>query len=160
MSYNDAVSDKNVYKAQRKLEEANDPQALDLLRGLEFFQGFSKKELRALLALRAPRHCAIGDAVILEGGRDEGVYVLLAGRVRVAKGGQLFAGMTAGAIFGEMAFYSKYARTADVVAEEECMVLCLDEDLLHHLESDLRGKLLDRIFIFSRREAHLWLLPT
>lgn len=86
---------------------------LGTLPGLE---ALPRKELRALAqAGREVTHEA-GATVIKQGAGAAALHVLIEGRVQVMLGGAAVSELGPGAIFGEMAFLDRAARSASIVA--------------------------------------------
>lgn len=84
-----------------------------------------------------------GDTLITSGTCSGDVYFLDSGRLAVMIASKTSApkrvsSLAAGAVVGEVARYRDSLRTADVVAEEPCVVYCLPEDVLNRLEHEDR----------------------
>lgn len=96
------------------------------------------KETRSLLLARAKvRTLAQGEAAVRQGEVDRVLYVVLEGRMAVAKRFSTGRGATSkkvvaflepGAVFGEAAFFFAHERTADVIALEPTKVLWIPHD--------------------------------
>jgi CRP-like cAMP-binding protein len=65
----------------------------------------------------------LGSKIITEGQESDDFYVVIEGSVTVSKSGQTMATISAGQFFGEMALLHSRKRTADVIANEACMLL-------------------------------------
>lgn len=88
---------------------------------------FETKYLGQLVRLSKIREFEPGEPIIKEGGQDQWVYFLLAGKVRIEKGGVSIATIdTVGEIFGEMRLLDGLARSASVFAEAKTMCLAFD----------------------------------
>lgn len=92
------------------------------------FAPFGKKERRALVEKFRSREVKKGDAIIREGDRSDGLYIVLSGEVAVRKGGQELARLKEGELFGEMSLLQKTAATATVSAAKNTTVLRLPRD--------------------------------
>ena len=113
---------------------------------------FETKYLGQLVRLSKVREYEKGEAIIKEGGQDQWVYFLLAGKIRIEKGGTEIATIdTVGEIFGEMRLLDGLARSASVYAEGKTVCLAFDsygEDSLS--TDDERTKFLLHLYkIFS-----------
>jgi CRP-like cAMP-binding protein len=89
------------------------------------FSPFTPGE-RAHLASRFQFVQVVPRARLIEAGkRSPGLFVLLAGRARVVKGGATIATLGPRDIFGEMSLLSSAPATADVLTDERCFLLTL-----------------------------------
>ena len=80
-----------------------------------------------------------GDYLIRRGEAADDVYIVLSGRIRVQvelPNGRILRlrTMTPGAIVGDIAFYTKQRRTADVIIDRDSTVLRLSSDGLKQIE--------------------------
>ncbi|MBF0329712.1 MAG: cyclic nucleotide-binding domain-containing protein [Nitrospirae bacterium] len=75
-----------------------------------------------------------GDVIIKEGGFSDATYVIISGKVEVAKiSGEkkiVIAVLVKDDIFGEMSFLQHEPRSASVTALEDCEIGILDKDFL------------------------------
>lgn len=108
-----------------------DPESLPLLRQIE------PETRRRLLAKARVRTLSEGEAAVKQGEVDRVLYVVLEGRMAVAKRfstgrgssrKKVVAFLEPGAVFGEAAFFFGHERTADVVALEPVKVLAIPHD--------------------------------
>jgi len=118
------------------------PDRVSLLRSLELFDNYPEERLRSLSAYLEPLSFADAAEIFGEGTIGDGLYFVLAGRVRVTKklggGGQKdLASLGAGDCFGEMALLDAVARSAGAYASGAVEVLRLKrEDLKRWLAAD------------------------
>jgi CRP-like cAMP-binding protein len=89
------------------------------------FQSFDAKDRRALIERFRTREVLKGAAIVSEGNRSDGLYVVLSGEVRVSKAGQALAQLHEGEIFGEMSLLTKAPATATVTATRRTSLLRL-----------------------------------
>jgi len=88
---------------------------------------FETKYLGQLIRLSKIREYQGGEMIIQEGGHDQWIYFLLAGRVRIEKGGTEIAAIDkVGEIFGEMRLLDGLARSASVFADTKTVCLAFD----------------------------------
>ena len=88
---------------------------------------FETKYLGQLIRLSKVREYEKGEAIIREGGHDQWIYFLLAGRIRIEKNGVTIAVIDKiGEIFGEMRLLDGQARSASVFAESRTTCLAFD----------------------------------
>lgn len=106
---------------------------LQLLQDVPLFSQFEEPELRLLLRSAILRSYAQDALIIKENDVGDEFFLVLEGRVEVRKGREALAILGAGQFFGEMAFFDRTVRSADVVALEETQCIVLNEALLHSL---------------------------
>ncbi len=114
---------------------------LSTLRGFPFFSKLADELLRRLADMGRPRLLPMGSVVFRQGDAPDGLYVIMAGSVRVSltdEAGQPIelATLTVGAVFGEMALLDGQPRSASVTCHEDCEFLLLErQDYLPFLKS-------------------------
>jgi serine/threonine-protein kinase len=86
-----------------------------------------------------------GDVIIKEGDASSSLYLLITGRVLVTKTEDTstirLGKLSPGELFGEMSFFQKKPRRSNVVANEEVLVLKMDDDLFSKMSPELRDKI-------------------
>ena len=97
------------------------------------FDGLSEGQAQRSLARSNIIECAAGDRVLKKGGVARNMFVVLGGTLEVRDGDTLVRILSAGDIFGEMAFLLEQPRTADVYAATEARILSLSEGTLRDL---------------------------
>ena len=130
------------------------------LRKISFFDEFTGEELSYLLKVTQWVKFGQGDVVIREGATEKTFYVIIKGTVSIKKrmGG---AGMkktintlSAGQSFGEMSsFITGRPRTADIIAEEETIVLRFNADDIHSEQENPRYAMI--LFKFYKKFAEI-----
>ena len=115
----------------------------ELLRGLPLFSGLSDARLRALAAVAWLGIVPRGAAIIEEGDElledEEGLYVLVEGRVEVRRGstdgtgGRLLRRLGPGDYVGEMSLIDGHPRSASVFATSEVQYLALSRWDFHRV---------------------------
>ena len=100
------------------------------LKRVPLFAKMSLEQIRVLTSHLEEQHFLPGEAIIYEGEFSQELYILVSGRVRIAKdyGGpheQTLALLTQGDFFGDMAIFENAPRSATIVAEEETELLML-----------------------------------
>ena len=108
--------------------EANRISALD---------GFTEDEAALCLEKSTIIECQTGDRVLKEGGVARNLFVVLEGTLEVRDGDAVVAVLTAGDVFGEMAFLLEQPRSSDVYAATDgARVLSLSEAKLRKMIND------------------------
>jgi len=102
--------------------------------------GLSEEEAEAFLAKSNIIECGAGDRVLKKGGTARNIFVVLDGTLEVRDGDAVIAVLSAGDVFGEMAFLLERPRTKDVFAATDGVrVLSLSETTIRKLiDSDSR----------------------
>ena len=100
------------------------------LKRVALFSGMTLEQLRVLTSHLEEQHFLPGEAIIYEGDFSQELYVLVSGRVRIAKDykgshERTLTVLTQGDFFGDMAIFESAPRSATAVAEEEAELLAL-----------------------------------
>jgi CRP/FNR family cyclic AMP-dependent transcriptional regulator len=100
------------------------------LRRVSLFAAMSLEQIRVLASHLEEQHFLPSEVIIYEGEFSQELYLLMSGRVRIAKdyGGPhecTLAVLTQGDFFGDMAIFESAPRSATAVAEEESELLVL-----------------------------------
>jgi len=103
------------------------------LRGVSIFSGMTLEQIRVLTSHLEEEHFLPGEVIIYEGDFSQELYILVSGRVRIAKDykgpyERTLAVLTRGDFFGEMAIFESAPRSATAVAEEEAELLVLSPE--------------------------------
>ncbi|MBF0295880.1 MAG: cyclic nucleotide-binding domain-containing protein [Magnetococcales bacterium] len=121
---------------------------LKIIRTITFFKGFSEEEkLRFVSHYTRIQKCVPGTYIIRENSKESSFYILLSGSANVLQNGNPtpLAELGPGAIFGEISFLANMPRTANVVANEPCLLVRVDKELMDTLGAEMREKIKDRI---------------
>jgi hypothetical protein len=98
--------------------------------------GFSEEEAARCLEKSTIIDCESGDRVLKKGGVARNLFVVLEGTLEVRDGDAVQAVISAGDVFGEMAFLLERPRTADVYAATDgTRILSLSETQLRKMIS-------------------------
>lgn len=99
------------------------------------FQGLTPAEISDLLGSSEKCTFAPGSFIIKEGNVGTHMYIILNGDARVIKSGREgsveLARLTAADSFGEMALADNEARSASVVAETDCVLVRLNDQIIN-----------------------------
>lgn len=106
-------------------DDKGPPSAQAMLGRVPLFSSLKKSQLRTMAITAKERNYRDGDAIVTEGEKGIGFYLILSGQARVEKAGKAVAVLGPGQYFGEMALLNEQARTADVRATGavRCLVL-------------------------------------
>lgn len=126
-----------------------------LLKGVKFFSGFSDEEVAVLLGAGEVRHFQFHDCIIREYDEndDYSFYIILKGSAKVLKSKshkvkREVIKFHEGECFGEIAFLLREARTADVVAAEECYIFKLSASAVDDIWPDsIRSKIYQKFAV-------------
>jgi len=87
---------------------------IELLRKVPLFERVPRKELARVASLATEVSYAQGVALLQEGSRDDGFFILLQGEVDVRHGAKLLQTLHRGQFFGEISLLADVPRTATV----------------------------------------------
>jgi hypothetical protein len=113
---------------------------------LTVFDGFTDDDAERCVARSTIIECAAGDRVLKRGGTARNIFVVLAGTLEVRDGDRIVSVLSAGDVFGELAFLLEQPRSFDIVAATNgTRVLSLSEGALRRMigeDATLAAKLL------------------
>jgi len=117
----------------------------EIIEKMPMFKEFSERELEGFTKMD---HIFVeyhrGDTIIKEGDDFTAIYLLLKGNVMIVKKKEghtiRLAKLKPGELFGEMSFFSKKVRHSDAVANDDVMVLRMDEDFFQKVTPSVRDK--------------------
>ena len=103
------------------------------LKRVSIFSGMTLEQLRVLTSHLEEQHFLPGEVILYEGDFSQELYVLVSGRVRIAKDysgphERTLITLTQGDFFGDMAIFESAPRSATAVAEEESELLVLSPE--------------------------------
>ena len=130
----------NIFR--RRDKEATD--VFDILKKIPIFQDLGRREFNKIESILHRRNWNADEAIINEGDPGLGMYIIVAGEVRITQVGedgvqQQLATLTGGDFFGEQALLDESPRTASAYANEPCRIIgFFRPDLLELIESNPR----------------------
>ena len=133
----------NIFRRRDK-EEAD---VFDILKKVPIFQDLARREFNKIESILHRRNWNVDQAIINEGDPGLGMYIIVAGEVRITQIGedgvqQQLATLTGGDFFGEQALLDESPRTASAFANEPCRIIgFFRPDLLELIESNPRSGL-------------------
>jgi CRP-like cAMP-binding protein len=142
----------------KALEEARATEVnlkLDTLKKIPLFRFLTYQELVKVLNITYLETFEAGVQIIKEGDSGEELYIVLAGRVAVSRGGQEIVELHPGVHFGEMALVDQSPRSATITARDATRLLVVQRRSFYTLirkEPVLAVKLLwSFVHVLSRR---------
>ena len=130
--------------------DKKDKTYFNILRKVDFFNEMSNNELRDIASV--PKHFKkfkAGEYIIMEGGNDRSLYIILNGRAVVSKRinpDVHLAILEKGSPFGEMSLVSKRQRTTDVKAYQgETLVLEIGQSFFKENNPEIPSKVKDKV---------------
>ena len=116
---------------------------LEIIQDIKLFKHFTSAEKKLFADID---HSVLtfnnDDIIIKQGDECSSLYLLMKGTVLITKTGQSIpiCKLTAGAIFGEMSFFTKKRRLSSVMAHNNVFLLKMDEDFFEKVKPDIRDK--------------------
>ncbi len=114
---------------------------VEQLDAIDFFNKFSRDDKEYIHEQGLFETVEDGSYIIREGAEDRTFFVLILGTVRVTKNSrpdQPLATLKSGAIFGEIAHFSRQVRSTNVIAIGQAVVFRLEHDLFKKLKPEIR----------------------
>lgn len=100
-------------------------------------KSFETEDLAKLLKLSKIRQYADKESIIQEGAKDQWLYFLLSGKIRISKNGVLICTIdNTGEVFGEMSIIDGLSRSTSIHAEGQTTCLAVDTSAKHRLDTD------------------------
>lgn len=139
-----------------KVEGAEKKKWIALLQSVNFFSSFDIEDLNYILDSGNVSHYKFQEYVLKERQIDYSFCVILKGSAKVVKLTILkerkeVGRIESGSCFGEMGFLLKQARTASVIAGEECFIFKLRADEIELMHATTQAKLYKK---FAEDLAH------
>lgn len=124
----------------RMAKEVAEQERFNMVRRLSFFRDFSYPEVWEVLNAGVWETHDRGESIIREGDIDDSFYIIVSGKVDVAKNDKVIGQLAEGDCFGEMGYISKTQRTATVSSSNGVAVLRVNSTLMEQasVECQLR----------------------
>ena len=124
------------------------------------FMTMLTRDLRALSAIAEERSFLPGAGIVREGDVGDSLFIIKTGSVRIEKKDENgdpihLATLKANDFFGEMALFDAEVRSASVLAEESCILLCIRSDDLNDVLMENPSIALEFLKTFARRIREL-----
>ena len=133
----------NIVRRRDKAEA----DVFNILKKIPIFQDLSRREFNKIESILHRRNWNADEAIINEGDPGLGMYIIVAGEVRITQVGedgvqQQLATLTGGDFFGEQALLDESPRPASAYANAPCRIIgFFRPDLLELIESNPRSGL-------------------
>jgi serine/threonine protein kinase len=110
--------------------DIDDEERFAVLRKLRFFHDFSHAEIREVMRAGHWMDCHPNEAVLRPGDTDDRFYVVVSGKVRVSRNGEVVGRIDTGGCFGEASFAEGSRRDSVIEAEGQVTLLKVTATLL------------------------------
>lgn len=122
---------------------------LQMMGDIPFFEDMSKAEREELLSFEDHwMNVPSQQKVLNEGAMDTGFFVLIKGSVSITKTFPTethLAYLMPGGIFGEVTLRNQRVRTSNVMADEDCVIFRIDNQLMEQLSLEILVKVKNQI---------------
>ena len=118
----------------------------ELFGNMPMFKNFTQQEIKQFIKLKVyHQKFKKGDVIINEGNYDSFLYLLVVGTVLITKDDNKtpIARLNAGDVFGEMAFLTKKPRYSSASADENVLVIRMDDDFFEKIDLVIKDKIKD-----------------
>jgi len=119
-----------------------------ILNKIPFFRHFTQDEKEKL----ADEHSCFlvarpAEKIVNKDSGERAFYIILSGNACVKDGDSVKTLVTLqpGEFFGEIGFLTETPRTSDVVADDVCILLRIDQQLMSRLRAEIREKIKDQL---------------
>ncbi len=113
---------------------------------MPMFKQFTQEEIKQFIKLKVSHQkFQKGDIIINEGDADSSLFLLIVGTVLIAKDDNQtpIARLSPGDIFGEMSFLTKKPRHSSAIADEDVLVIRMDDDFFSKIGLSMKDKIKD-----------------
>jgi len=119
-----------------------------LARRLDLFKGMNPADVAKIFARGMTTEFEAGTVIFEKGDKGDELYVILSGQVEIYDGAILFATLSKGDMFGEMALVSNEPRSASARTIEMTSMLVLSNDAIHNvLSKEAAIQILENIIV-------------
>lgn len=102
----------------------------EFIHNIPFFRNLTMAQVRELGTATTIGKIPAGKLIMAEGEIDDTFYILLSGTALIMKGETVVAEIRTGECFGEMAYIAGQPRTADVVAQTDCILMKISATII------------------------------
>ena len=118
----------------------------ELFGNMPMFKNFTQQEIKQFIKLKVyHQKFQKGDVIINEGDDDSSLYLLIVGTVSITKDDNKtpIARLNPGDIFGEMSFLTKKPRYSSAIADEDVLVIRMNDDFFEKTDLVMKDKIKD-----------------
>ena len=117
----------------------------EMIKDMPMFKTFSDSEIKMFAEMHhSIIEYKLGDTVTKEGESSTALFLMVKGTAMVTKTRDnakiRIAKLGPGEIFGEMSFFSRKPRNSDVTANEDVIVIRMDDDFFQKINPDIKDK--------------------
>ena len=119
---------------------------INIMTRLDFFENFSKIDLHRMANSEIQLFLyEKAEHIIKKGEKDAHFFIVLSGSVSIVTDNNIVNRINAGSFFGEMSFLTHEPRSANVIANEDSLVMKIDGTIMNHLDLAITNKIKDKI---------------
>lgn len=127
-------------------EKIDIEEKFNLVKKLDFFQGFPEAELWEIIRASTWQDYKAGEDIIVEGELDDCFYIIVSGKVVVKKNDKIIRDLSKGDCFGEMGYLAKTKRTASIVADKNTSLLKINSTVISQVSLNCQVRFL-KVFL-------------
>ena len=136
---------------EAKQEEISAEEKFNMIKKLEFFQGFPDSEIWEILRASNWQEYKPDEDIIVEGELDDCFYIIVTGKVVVKKNEKPIRPLHIGDCFGEMGYLAKTKRTATIIAENSTALIKVNSTVISQVSLNCQVRFLK---VFLRTLIH------
>ncbi len=136
---------------EAKQEDISAEEKFNMIKKLEFFQGFPDPEIWEILRASNWQEYRPDDDIIVEGELDDCFYIIVTGKVVVIKNEKTIRTLHIGDCFGEMGYLAKTKRTASIIAENSTALIKINSIVISQVSLNCQVRFLK---VFLRTLIH------
>jgi len=119
-----------------------------ILNKIPFFRHFSQDEKEKMADEQASFLIARpNERIVSKDSKERAFYIILSGEADIKDGAsdKTLLTLSPGEVFGEIGFLTETPRTSDVVANDVCILLRIDQQLMSRFRAEIREKIKDQL---------------
>ncbi|MFT7458920.1 MAG: serine/threonine protein kinase [Planctomycetota bacterium] len=136
---------------EAKQADISAEEKFNMIKKLEFFQGFPDAEMWEILRASNWQEYKPGEDIIVEGELDDCFYIIITGKVVVKKNAKIIRTLHLGDCFGEMGYLAKTKRTASIMAENATALMKINSIVISQVSLNCQVRFLK---VFLRTLIH------
>ena len=119
-----------------------------VLNKIPFFRAFGQDELEKVAEQQSGFLIARPkEKIVVKGSMERAFYIILSGNAHVMDdtSKKVLITLEPGQVFGEITFLTETPRTSDVLADDVCIMLRIDQALMTRFRAEIREKIKDQL---------------